>query len=212
MTSPSNPDPHANQAMPSEQVRQPSADDFLTPQPSPALRAALGEYPVWVEVPVQWGDQDAFGHVNNVVFFRWIETSRIAYAERIGLLPSQQNGLNDEVAVSAAATAKQRAAEGAEAEAGRNASLGAGLILAAVACDYRRQVTFPDSLVIAARVQQIGNSSLKMQHLLFSRQQQAVVAEGHATVVFFDYGAGRSRPLPQRIRAAIARLEGSKFG
>lgn len=28
-------------------------------------------------LPVQWGDQDAFGHVNNVVYFRWLETARI---------------------------------------------------------------------------------------------------------------------------------------
>jgi acyl-CoA thioester hydrolase len=32
-------------------------------------------------VPVQWGDQDAFGHVNNTVALRWFETSRIAYLE-----------------------------------------------------------------------------------------------------------------------------------
>jgi acyl-CoA thioester hydrolase len=28
-------------------------------------------------LPVQWGDQDAFGHVNNVVYFRWLESARI---------------------------------------------------------------------------------------------------------------------------------------
>ncbi|HEU4538234.1 MAG TPA: thioesterase family protein [Polyangiaceae bacterium] len=33
---------------------------------------------------VRWGDQDAFGHVNNTVYFRYFETVRIAYFERIG--------------------------------------------------------------------------------------------------------------------------------
>src|SRR5271170_2237516 len=28
---------------------------------------------------------DAFGHVNNAVYFRWFESARIAYFERIGL-------------------------------------------------------------------------------------------------------------------------------
>jgi len=46
----------------------------------------LQEFPVVIELPVQWGDQDALGHVNNVVFFRWWESSRIAYAEKINLL------------------------------------------------------------------------------------------------------------------------------
>jgi len=36
-------------------------------------------------VPVQWGDQDALGHVNNTVFLRWFEIGRIAYFQRLGL-------------------------------------------------------------------------------------------------------------------------------
>jgi acyl-CoA thioester hydrolase len=46
----------------------------------------LAKFPVVIAVPVQWGDQDAFGHVNNTVYFRWFESARIAYSERIGLL------------------------------------------------------------------------------------------------------------------------------
>lgn len=46
----------------------------------------LAGYPVVIELPVQWGDQDAFGHVNNVIYFRWFESARIAYFGRIGLM------------------------------------------------------------------------------------------------------------------------------
>jgi acyl-CoA thioester hydrolase len=42
-------------------------------------------YPVSITLPVQWGDQDAFGHVNNVVYFRWMESARIDYFRRIAL-------------------------------------------------------------------------------------------------------------------------------
>lgn len=45
----------------------------------------LAEFPAFVTLPVQWGDQDAFGHVNNAVALRWFETSRIAYLEQCGL-------------------------------------------------------------------------------------------------------------------------------
>ncbi|MBC8876759.1 MAG: acyl-CoA thioesterase, partial [Planctomycetes bacterium] len=45
----------------------------------------LADYPSVVTLPVQWGDQDAFGHVNNTVPLRWFETSRIAYLEQSGL-------------------------------------------------------------------------------------------------------------------------------
>ena len=51
-------------------------------QPTPQ---ELAEYPAIATVPVQWGDQDAFGHVNNTAALRWFETSRIVYLELGGL-------------------------------------------------------------------------------------------------------------------------------
>lgn len=45
----------------------------------------LATHPVIFTLPVQWGDQDAFGHVNNVVYFRWFESARIEYLNRAGL-------------------------------------------------------------------------------------------------------------------------------
>ncbi|MCA9156147.1 MAG: acyl-CoA thioesterase [Planctomycetales bacterium] len=48
---------------------------------------AVADYPVAVRLPVQWGDQDAFGHVNNTVYLRWFETARIAYFEQSGMDP-----------------------------------------------------------------------------------------------------------------------------
>jgi acyl-CoA thioester hydrolase len=43
----------------------------------------LAEYPVIVECPVIWGDMDAYQHVNNTVYFRYFETVRIAFFDRI---------------------------------------------------------------------------------------------------------------------------------
>lgn len=49
---------------------------------------SLEGFPVVVEIPVQWGEMDAYGHVNNTVFFRYFETARIAYLDRCGFLDS----------------------------------------------------------------------------------------------------------------------------
>jgi acyl-CoA thioester hydrolase len=49
---------------------------------------ALTDFPVVVTVPLLWGDHDAFGHVNNLVYLRWCETARVEYLLRIGLWPS----------------------------------------------------------------------------------------------------------------------------
>lgn len=35
--------------------------------------------PVSIEIPVAWGDMDAFGHVNNTIYLRWFESARIAF-------------------------------------------------------------------------------------------------------------------------------------
>ena len=43
------------------------------------------EYPVVLSQDVIWGDMDAFGHINNTVYFRYFEDARIAYFDRIGV-------------------------------------------------------------------------------------------------------------------------------
>ena len=35
-------------------------------------------------IPIRWGDMDAMGHVNNTVYFRYLETVRIDWFEAIG--------------------------------------------------------------------------------------------------------------------------------
>ena len=144
------------------------------------LPAELDDFPVAIELPVQWGDQDAFGHVNNTVYFRWYESARIAYLERLGI-------------------------------ADKNSPSGLGPILAAIGCDYRRQLKYPDRVLVAARIIRIGRTSLTMEHKVWSLAQQAVVADGHSTVVAFDYEANAPRAVPAPMRAAIEQLEGREL-
>jgi acyl-CoA thioester hydrolase len=47
----------------------------------------LSGFPVLAEISVLWGDEDAFSHVNNIVYLRWCETARVEYLRRIGLFP-----------------------------------------------------------------------------------------------------------------------------
>jgi len=97
------------------------------------LASLQTDFPVWITLPVQWGDQDAFGHVNNTVYLRWFESSRIEYSQRVGL---------------AQVDATQRVAP----------------ILAAVSCNYRRQIRFPDTVLVGARIVRLGRTSMTMQH------------------------------------------------
>jgi acyl-CoA thioester hydrolase len=141
------------------------------------VNVGLSGHPVVVTLPVQWGDQDAFGHVNGVVYFRWFETARVEYLNQSGLgnLMSQ---------------------------------VGTGPILASIKCDYRRQLKHPDTIEVSASISEIGKSSMKMRHILFSQAQQAVAAEAESTVVMFDYASQRPTRVPDSVREQIKRLEG----
>ena len=50
------------------------------------MKNLLNDYPVTIDIPVAWGDMDAFQHLNNVVYFRYFESARIAYFEKINFL------------------------------------------------------------------------------------------------------------------------------
>ena len=45
-----------------------------------------GTYPVWRELATRWADNDAYGHVNNVVHYSWFDTAVNAWLIENGLL------------------------------------------------------------------------------------------------------------------------------
>jgi acyl-CoA thioester hydrolase len=40
-----------------------------------------------LEIPIRWGDMDAMGHVNNTVYFRYMEQARISWFDHLGMQP-----------------------------------------------------------------------------------------------------------------------------
>ena len=43
-------------------------------------------WPISTEIKVNWGDMDALGHVNHSVFAKWMETVRMMYFSKIGMM------------------------------------------------------------------------------------------------------------------------------
>jgi acyl-CoA thioester hydrolase len=46
-------------------------------------------------IPIRWGDMDALGHVNNTIYFRYMEQARVSWFQQIfgELSGSQKEGL-----------------------------------------------------------------------------------------------------------------------
>ena len=135
----------------------------------------LNDYSAIISIPIQWGDQDAFGHVNNTVPIRWFESSRIAFLDACGL-------------------GEMMTGEGV------------GPILAAVTCNYRKQIRFPDTVHIGARTTKIGRTSMTVEHAVFSDSQQGIAAEGESVIVVFDYATQRPIRISDAMRAKLVAM------
>ena len=133
-------------------------------------------YPAVMEIPVQWGDQDLFAHVNNTVYFRWFESSRVAYWTDSGLHEKMH-------------------------------PRGLGPILASVKCDYKKQIRYPDTIWVGAKVHKLGVSSVTLDHVVFSKDNDAVSAIGQSVIVLFNYEAQHPIPIEGDIREAFERFE-----
>ncbi|MBM4282845.1 MAG: hypothetical protein FJ137_19535 [Deltaproteobacteria bacterium] len=70
---------HAYEGRPMGEWRAAKAKVFegLKGDPRFARTRALAHFPARLDLPVQWGEMDSYGHVNNVVYLRWFESARM---------------------------------------------------------------------------------------------------------------------------------------
>lgn len=117
---------------------------------------------VTTNVSVLWGDMDGFGHVNNIIYLKWCETSRIELFQNLWDI---EVGNMEEILVKG----------------------GVGPILANFNMDYKHPVKYPDEIEIETYLTHIGNSSIGIGHELFSKKENKLVAKGTSVVVMINY-------------------------
>ena len=52
-------------------------------RPTPAPRS---EFKAWIQVDMRWADNDAYGHVNNTVYYQWFDSAVNGWLVANGLL------------------------------------------------------------------------------------------------------------------------------
>ena len=87
------------------------------------------------------------------------------------------------------------------------AETGVGPILAATSARFRRPLTYPDTIWVAARVPQLQDDRFTMEYRLVSRKLAAVAAEGTGTIVTYHYARAAKTSIPEELRRRIAELE-----
>ena len=121
------------------------------------------KWPIKTEIPVLWGDVDSFGHVNNIIYLKWCETSRVELFRKMYDVKTLDT---------------------------ENIQLGSGVgpILANFNCNYRTPIKYPDVIYIKTRISHIGNTSYGIEHQMYSKNNdEKIVFDGSSVIVMVNY-------------------------
>lgn len=139
-----------------------------------ALGESAHEYPL----RVRWSDVDAYGHVNNVLFYTYLGEARVALNLALGpnLLP----------------TAVDAPADGA-------------LLIARTDLRYLAQLEHRlEPYAVRTGVARVGRTSVTFAHEIVDPLDGRVFARGAAVLVHTD-ASGRPSPVPDVVREAAVR-------
>jgi len=123
---------------------------------------------------VRFADLDAMRHLNNVAFLTFFESARVAYLT--ALLSDYQPEQRDAF----------------------------GTVVAEVHLNYRSAAYYDEEIHTWLRPAHIARSAFRIEVEMRSGRDDRLLAEGYAVLVGFHYGVGRSMPLPDELKAALA--------
>ncbi|OUM63605.1 hypothetical protein PIROE2DRAFT_61183 [Piromyces sp. E2] len=154
-------------------------------QLSKPIQELVKGYSSVTNIDLQWGEQDAFGHLNNASFLRFFESGRIAFYFQL-IEPALP----------------------------KNSQFGHGItkigpIVKTVKCDYKLPVTYPDNICVATRVpiEGIGKNRYNVEAIMVSRKLEKIVAKSEVVVVTYDYRIGKKADIPADYKNILINLE-----
>ena len=132
-------------------------------------------------LPIRWGDMDAMMHVNNTVYFRYMEQARIGWMEKWAAAGGGGNG----------------AAVGA--------STAEGAVIATASCHFKRPLKYPGTVEVKLFAGRVGRSSLPTYYeLRRTDDPETVCATGEALFVWISNKTGKPVSFPDALRKRLA--------
>ena len=138
-------------------------------------------YQAGVTFRVEFADTDAQARVWYGNYFRYFERARCAYWEAIGCDAAWVRRCEDET------------------------------VLVDVGASYKAPVGFWELVAVGCRVTRLGRSSIGTAYRVTAAPDDRVIAEGHATLVWFDRSTNKAVPLPEDLRRRIEAFEGARL-
>ena len=74
-----------------------------------------------------------------------------------------------------------------------------GPVLKETSCQYRRPVTFPDTLLVGAQVTSISKYEFEMTYKIVSKTNGHLTTQGKATIVLFDFKTMKKMEVPEAL-------------
>ncbi|MDA7501722.1 acyl-CoA thioesterase [Chitinophagales bacterium] len=139
-------------------------------------KSLLKNYPFQLPQAMEWGDMDAFAHLNNVAYIRYFENLRTRLLEHIGLMTPA--GVPPTI----------------------------GPILAKIDCRFLAPVSYPDDLFLGGKIGEIRESDFFIESVLASKKHNKIAAIGTHRVVAFDYSTQQKALLSPEIKSALMLL------
>jgi acyl-CoA thioester hydrolase len=135
---------------------------------------SITNYPYETQINVTFRDLDALGHVNNAVFFSYMETARIRYITQI-----LEQGLPIQFDL-----------------------LDIPIILVEATCTYVSQALFGETLTVGVGVSRFGNKSFDLTYKIVGEDGR-LVATGKTIQVMYNYDTSSAYPIPEEIKESV---------
>lgn len=115
---------------------------------------------------IAWGDMDAFGHVNNVAYMKYFENARAKYFTHLNLW--ENYGI----------------------------SISNGMVLTHIEMDYRKQVRFPETLLVTLSIQDMTKRSFQIHCSMWNKKDECVIT-AKADLLWYDFEKNKVVSLPK---------------
>lgn len=135
---------------------------------------SITNYPSETKIQVTFRDLDALGHVNNAVFFSYLESARIKYITQF-----LEEGLPN-----------------------RFDLFSIPIILVEATCTYKSQALFGEHLTVGVGVSRFGTKSFDLVYKIIGEDGR-LVATGKTIQVMYNYDANSAFPIPEEIKESV---------
>ena len=79
-------------------------------------------------------------------------------------------------------------------------------VVAASSLNYKRPIGWPGEVLVELFVERVGTTSLTIGHRIIDAAEGGVTyCDGNVVMVWIDRTSGRAAPLPESVRASVAR-------